>query len=135
MGVQKRVLQGGAINCVPYRELYLLSALLVSLVFSMYGSYPSAPQPLCTLLPSSTLRVSPGDRAPHILCFHASLAPQVLKGHRDEVCALLLMPASAPGGTGGRLISGSRDAAVHVWDMRVEPAAAKTCSLGGLRWA
>ena len=63
----------------------------------------------------------------------ASLSPQVLKGHRDEVCALLLTPASAPGGAGGRLISGSRDAAVHVWDMRVEPAAAKTCSLGGIR--
>ncbi len=52
---------------------------------------------------------------------------QVLKGHRDEVCSLL-MDGEGP----ARLISGSRDAAVHVWDLRAGPAA-KTASLKGIR--
>ncbi len=46
------------------------------------------------------------------------------------MCALLM---GAAAGVTGRLVSGSRDSEVIVWDLRAAPTAARVCGLGGVR--
>mmetsp|Transcript_40449 Transcript_40449/g.89866 ORF Transcript_40449/g.89866 Transcript_40449/m.89866 type:complete len:280 (-) Transcript_40449:168-1007(-) len=78
----------------------------------------------------STSRAALGSKSGSVAMWNLDTGrkAQVLRAHRDEVCALKL---DLQGG-GHRLVSGSRDATVRVWDVR-DGAGREVACLRGIR--